>query len=73
MTSQKTIADPTELVKELLGVINYLTDATGTPPFDGRFVSVRTDKDISAEIDPVIARAEDFLRDMASSDKDDDR
>lgn len=73
MRKPKTLAEATELVEELLSVINYLTDATGRPPFDGRFVSVRTDKDVSAEIDPVIARAEGFLHDIDNNNKDNDR
>lgn len=54
--------DVTELVEDLLSVIKYLTEDGGAPPFNGRFVSVRDDKDVSAEVDPVIARAEAYLQ-----------
>ncbi|APC19493.1 hypothetical protein BLL42_27555 (plasmid) [Pseudomonas frederiksbergensis] len=51
-----------ELVSDLLDIITYLTDASGEPDYPGRFVSIRSEVDVSATVNPVIARAEAFLR-----------
>lgn len=55
----------TKLVEDLLDVIKYLTDAGAAPPFHGRFVSIPEDKDVSAMVDPVISRAEEYLLKIA--------
>lgn len=62
MTHPDNLPNVTELVEDLLGVIKYLTVDGGAAPFDGRFVSFRDDKGVSAEVNPVIARAEAYLR-----------
>lgn len=67
MTDADNLPNVTELVEDLLGVIKYLTEDGGAPPFNGRFVSVRDDKDVSAEVNPVIARAEAYLLACADS------
>lgn len=61
-------AQAVELVSDLLAVIKYLTDASGGTLQPGRFVAIREDADVSAEVDPVMARAEAFLRAAAGDD-----
>lgn len=49
------------LVRELVAVIEGLTFADVDPKFPGRFIAIRTDADVSAEVDPLLKRAKAFL------------
>lgn len=68
--STKRLNDPAQaaaLVRGLLGVIENLTHASLDRDCPTRFVSIRDYVDVSAEVDPVIARAKAFLREAAGA------
>lgn len=60
-------AQAAALVRDLLGVIEHLTHAGLDRDCPTRFVSINDYVDVSAEVDPVLARAEAFLRAAAGT------
>jgi hypothetical protein len=60
-------AQATELVRDLLAVIEHLSHGSLDPDWPARFVSIREDVDVGAEVNPVVARAEAFLREAVGA------
>lgn len=56
-----TLRDSAQLVRDLLGVIEYLTHAGMDRECPARFVSINDFVDVSAKVDPVLNRAQAFL------------
>ncbi len=54
-----------QVVSDLLEVIAYLTHINLDPAQPFRFVSIREDADVSAEVNPAVERAEAYLRAVA--------
>lgn len=55
------LRESAQLVRDLLGVIEYLTHAGLDRDCPSRFVSISDYVDVSAKVDPVLNRAQAFL------------
>ncbi|RBB97316.1 hypothetical protein C3E97_028050 [Pseudomonas sp. MWU12-2115] len=65
--SDNAQAPAVELVADLLAVIQYLTEGPDVLGHPGRFVAISEEADVSGRVDPVIARAQAFLRAAAGA------